>query len=212
MSGRPWLALVAAAAALLVGLAIALAGGGSSSGPPATGPAASAATDSGFDGAALPLTAPVGDFTLTDQSGRRVSLSSLRGRVTIVAFIYASCPAACVLIAQQIRGALDEVSGPVATVFLSVDPAGDTPARVSAFLRRVSLAGRVEYLTGPRAVLAGIWRAYRIVPASAGEGAYARSASVLLLDRRGRERVVFQLEQLTGESLTHDVRRLQSEP
>jgi cytochrome oxidase Cu insertion factor (SCO1/SenC/PrrC family) len=117
-----------------------------------------------------------------------------------------------VLMAQQIRGALDELGPGVATLLVSVSPTADTPAHVGAFLRKVSLAGRVSYLTGSQRLLSGIWHSYRIVPASAGESAYARSASVFLLDRRGRERVLFQLEQLTPESLAHDVRRLESEP
>jgi hypothetical protein len=35
---------------------------------------------------------------------------------------------------------------------------------------------------------------------------------VLLVDRRGRERVLFGLEQLTPESLAHDIGRLDGEP
>ena len=95
-------------------------------------------------------------------------------------------------------------------LIVSVDPAGDTPARVHRFLEQVSLSGRARYLTGSRARLAPVWRAYGIVPASAGEAAFARVASVFLLDRDGRERVVFQQEQLTPEALAHDVRKLQS--
>jgi protein SCO1/2 len=210
MSARARLALLAVAAALLGGLAIAVivAGpAGRSSSTSTSYPAAG----SGFDGAALPAGPPARGFTLTDQSARSVSLRDFRGRVTILAFLYSTCPSACVLIAQQIRGALDELGHPLATLLLSVDPAADTPAHVNAFLRRVSLTGRVRYLTGPPAALSRIWRAHRVVPASAGEAAYARSASVLLLDRRGRERVVFGLEQLTPESLAHDIRRLESE-
>jgi cytochrome oxidase Cu insertion factor (SCO1/SenC/PrrC family) len=56
--------------------------------------------------------------------------------------------------------------------------------------------------------LRAVWRSFHVVPASAGRAAFDRSASVFLLDRRGRERVVFQLEQLTPEALSHDVRKL----
>jgi protein SCO1 len=129
--------------------------------------------------------------------------------VAILTFLYSSCRRACVVIAQQIRGALDELGPGVAALAVSVDPAADTPARVRAFVERVSLSGRLEYLTGSRAQLEPIWRAYGVVPASAGEAAYASAAPVLLLDRDGRGRVLFQLEQLTPESLAHDVRRLE---
>lgn len=166
------------------------------------------ASGSGFDGAALPATGPARDFTLTDQSGRAVSLGSYRGQVTVLAFLYSTCGPTCQLIAQQVRGALDELPRPVPVLFVSADPAADTPARVSRFLARVSLTGRVRYLTGSRAALQPIWRAYGIVPATSGRAAFERSAAVLLLDRSGRERVIFQLEQLTPEGLAHDIAKL----
>ncbi len=162
----------------------------------------------GFDGAAIPLGAPARDFTLIDQSGARVSLADYRGKVTILAFPYATCGGACVVIAQQIRGALDELGRPVPVLFVSADPQTDTPSRVRALLARTSLTGRVRYLTGSPAQLQRVWRSFRVVPASAGRTAFEQSASVFLLDREGRERVIFQLEQLTPEALSHDLRKL----
>ena len=163
----------------------------------------------GFDGAALPSPGvAVADFTLTDQAGRPTSLSGLRGQVAIVAFPYSTCGAPCVVIAQQIRGALDELSQPVPVLMISADPRADTRASVKRFLAHVSLTGRVRYLTGTRAQLRPVWRSFRVVPASAGRARFARFASVFLLARDGRERVIFQLEQLTPEALSHDVRKL----
>src|SRR2546428_3381344 len=68
---------------------------------------------SGFAGAALPAAAPARDFALTDQSGRRVSLEAFRGQATVLAFLSTTCGAPCTLIAQQVRGALDELARPV---------------------------------------------------------------------------------------------------
>jgi protein SCO1/2 len=166
---------------------------------------------SGFDGAALPSGIPApANFTLRDLTGAGapVSLSSYRGRVTIVAFPYSACGATCAVIAQQIRGALDELPRPVPVLLISADPDADTPARARGFLADASLGGRASYLSGTRAQLRAVWRSFRVVPASAGRAAFDRSASVFLLDRAGRERVIFQLEQLTPEALSHDVRKL----
>jgi cytochrome oxidase Cu insertion factor (SCO1/SenC/PrrC family) len=199
--------------AALLALAVALAailGGSSSHGPAATEASSGASSTSGFDGAALPAGVSAPAFALTDQYGHVVSPSAFRGQVTILTFLYSTCGATCVVIAQQIRGALDDLPHPVPVLVVSADPAADTPARVSSFLEQVSLAGRVHYLSGPLSRLRSIWRAYRIAPASGGRAAFARSASVLLLDGRGRERVLYQLEQLTPESLAHDIRRLQA--
>jgi protein SCO1 len=174
-------------------------------------PGSEAANSSGFDGAAIPPGPLASDFTLTDQYGRPVSLSSVRGHVAVLTFLYSTCGATCVLIAQQIRGALDELPRPVPVLIVSADPAADTPASVARFLARVSLAGRVEYLTGSPARLRRIWRAYRVHPAAQGRATFDRFAFLLLLDARGLERVLFEPELLTPESLAHDLRRLQGE-
>jgi protein SCO1/2 len=193
---RTALALVGAAA-ILAGV---IACGGGSAAHPSAG--------TGFAGAALPASLPVRDFTLEDQSGRRVSLAGYRGQVVVLAFISSTCGATCILLAQQIRGALDELPRPVPVLFVSVDPRTDTGARVRRFLQRVALTGRVRYLSGSSTALRPIWRAYGIVPVTSDRAAFERAAAVLLLDRDGRERVVFGLEQLTPEGLAHDVRKL----
>lgn len=185
-------------------------GGSSSGGSPSQ--ALTAPTSSGFDGAALPPGRLAPAFTLTDQNGARVSLAALRGQVTVLTFLYSRCGAPCVVIAQQIRGALDELPRPVPVLIVSVDPRGDTPASVRRFLAQVSLSGRVHYLTGSAAQLRAVWRVYRIVPPRARGEAFARYVSVLLLDRRGQERVIFQSEQLTPEALSHDIGKLDGDP
>jgi protein SCO1/2 len=205
------IALGTALVAALVAIAIVVLGNVGGSSPSRTAPT-EAATDSGFDGAVLPPSPAAPLFTLSDQHGHRVSLGDLRGRVVVLTFLYSTCGSTCFVIAQQIRGALNELADeqvPAPTVLIvSASPATDTPANVRRFLAETSLTGRVRYLTGSLSALRPIWRAYRITPASAGRAAFDESASLLLIDAVGRERVLYQLEALTPESLAHDVRRL----
>ena len=211
MRRRPQFALLALAATLAIAFAIAVSLNSSSRHGRSTGAATSVASPaSGFDGAALPDNVTAPDFALTDQLGQQVRLASYRGSVTILAFLYSSCGSTCEVIAQQIRGALDELPRPVPVLLLSADPAADTPASIRSFLARVSLTGRVRYLTGSQAQLRPVWRAYHVAPASDGRAAFERTASVLLIDAGGRERVLFGLEQLTPEALAHDIGRLQA--
>ena len=204
--GRALLALAAVAAALALG---GCSGGSSST---AQTSAKGRATASGFDGAALPAGIRAPGFTLTDQHGRHVSLAAYRGQVTLVSFVYSTCGPSCVLVAQQIRGALDQLAKPVPVLLISAEPAADTPPRVARFLAEVSLAGRAAYLTGTRAQLAPLWRAYHLTPPSSSRSVFERAASVLVVDRAGRERVLFGLEQLTPEALAHDIGKLDGEP
>jgi protein SCO1/2 len=153
------------------------------------------------------------DFTLADQLGRRVSLSSYRGQVVALAFLPSPTCRTCLLVAQQVRGALDELEShpparsDIKTLFVSSKTAAPR-VRVGRLLRETSLTGRVEYMTGTPQELRPVWHAYRIPPPSAGRAASEAATTVLLIGRSGDERVAFGLEQLTPESLSHDIRLL----
>jgi protein SCO1/2 len=174
--------------------------------------AENAQASTGFDGALLPRGVSTPDFTLTDQAGRRVSLGQYRGRVAILTFLSTTCHPTCPLIAQQIRGALDEMNAhPTPVLIVSANPAADTPAAVRRFLGEAALEGRVEFLTGTPAELRAVWRAYDIVPSQLGDAESPHAAAVLLIDRAGQKRDLFQVEQLTPEGLVHDIRKLEGE-
>jgi protein SCO1/2 len=170
----------------------------------------STSQDGGFDGAVFPPGLRAHDFKLPNQRGQKVRLGSYHGRVVVLAFLFSDCHT-CVLVAEQVRGALEELTdtrGP-ATIFVSTDPATDTHASVNRFLNETSLSGRVEYLTGTQAQLQPVWRAYGVAPVSMGRTASEAQAPVLLIDRAGIERVGFSPEQITAEGLAHDIGKLQ---
>jgi protein SCO1 len=195
-------------------LVVVLAGcSGSGSSRSATGSEGSAAgTGSGFDGAPFPKGVAAPGFTLSNQYGRSVSLGDHRGRVVLLTFLYSTCGATCVLIAQQIRGALDEMQEAHArlpvVLIVSADPAADSRARIASFLAQASLTGRVQYLTGTPAQLRSVWRAYGVKPASVGTQRFDEYAQVLLIDPAGEKRVLFESEELTPEGLSHDIGKL----
>jgi protein SCO1/2 len=164
----------------------------------------------GFAGSLSPPDLPVRDFSLVDQDGRRASLREYRGQVVVLTFLYSTCKDTCPVTATTIRGALDDVGHDVPTLAVSVDPANDTPDSAEAFLVKQSLSnGRMRFLLGDRARLAPVWQAYRIQPQGNG---FEHSATVLVLDKHGRQRVSFPVDQLTDRDLAHDIRRLEAEP
>jgi protein SCO1 len=161
-----------------------------------------------FAGALRPDVPPQ-DFSLRDQDGRLVSLRQFRGRVVVLTFLYTTCRDVCPLTATQIRGALDDLDRPVPALAVSVDPSNDTPERAREFLFRRGLAhDRMRFLLGSRAQLTPIWKAYGIRPQGV---AFDHSAYVLLIDRHGRQRIGFPVQELVPEDLAHDIRRLQAE-
>ena len=73
--------------------------------------------------------------TLTDQSGRRLALSSLRGYIWVADFIFTRCSGPCPLMSQK-RAQLQQAfrdSDRVRFVSFSVDPEYDTPDRLARY-------------------------------------------------------------------------------
>jgi protein SCO1/2 len=164
---------------------------------------------SGFAGAVSPPDIPPKDFTLTDEDGKRVSLRSYRGQVVVLTFMYSTCQDTCPVTATTIRGALDELGHDVPALAVSVDPAHDNPDTAESFLVKRGLSsGRMHFLLGTRAQLQPVWKAYGIHPQGKG---FEHTARVVLIDKRGRQRVAFPVEQLVDRDLAHDIRKLEGE-
>ncbi len=126
------------------------------------------------------LTQPVTayDFTLPDADGRDVSLSSFKGKVVVLTFLYARCPDVCPLIADQLHRIyqrLGDTARHAAFVAVSVDPAGDTPAAVRDFLKTHRVEGELTYLRGTAAQLRPVWARY-FVGSDAGQRTSGASA------------------------------------
>jgi protein SCO1/2 len=104
-------------------------------------------------------------FTLRDSLGHLVRLSQFRGKAVLLAFIYDHCPDACPLIVANLHNALLKLGATgreLQIVAVSVDPRGDTPTTVKAFLAAHGMTGRMEYLIGTFKELSPVWRAYGV--------------------------------------------------
>jgi protein SCO1 len=201
MPARLRLALLVALALLFAGVAGAVAWKAGSK---------AATSASAFDGALRPPDIPPQPLTgLHDQNGRSASLGEYRGKVVVMTFMYTTCKDTCPLTAQQIRGALDDLGHDVPVLAVSVDPRNDTRARAKAFIVKQQMIGRMRFLLGSSAALQKQWKAYGIQPQEKG---LEHSAYVVLLDRRGVQRIGFPVDHLTPEGLAHDIRALQRDP
>ena len=174
-------------------------------------PSLAANPPSQFDGPTMPLGLRAADFSLIDQSGRSVSLARYRGRVVVLTFIHSLCHDACPFMVEQIKGALNDLpdgGASVPAVGVSVAPAEDTVANRRAFLAQHQMTGRIEFVNGPLRTLRRVWKAYAIQPVTPK---IDHSTFVLLIDKRGLERVGFAADQLTPEGLSHDIEVLERE-
>jgi protein SCO1 len=162
-----------------------------------------------FQGPAFPSGLRAAEFSLTDQDGHRVSLSQYRGRVVVLTFIHSQCKDACPLMVEDIKGALNSLPGTGRGVAAIGITAQDTPANRRKFLAEHQMTGRLAYLNGSAGDLRRIWRAYHVDPVLPGRPQH--TAFVIVIDKTGVERLGYPADQLTPESLTHDLQVLERE-
>jgi protein SCO1/2 len=159
-------------------------------------------------GSRLPPDVRAPDFSLSDQDGKPVSMRELRGRPVIVTFLYTHCEETCPGQAQQIKGALNDLGEDVPALAISVEPPRDTPASARRFLAKQGMSGRIRFVLGSQEELRPLWRAYAVQPQLSGAEHQAR---LLIVDKRGFQRVSFPLDRTTPDDITHDLRILRAE-
>lgn len=95
---------------------------------------------------------PAADFVLTEPGGQAFALSDLRGQWVLLTFGYTTCPDVCpvtMAFLRQARERLGPAGDDLRVVFVSVDPARDTPEVMGRYVaqfgdRNVGLTGSDE--------------------------------------------------------------------
>jgi protein SCO1/2 len=139
-----------------------------------------------------PASLPIGGkFSLTDHRGRPVTERDFAGKPAAIFFGFTACPDVCPTTLSEMTGfiqALGAESERLHWLFMSVDPARDTPAQLASYLALFD--PRIVGLTGTEAQVAeaaAAWRIfYRRVPLEGGGYTMDHSASVFLMDAAGR--------------------------
>lgn len=102
-------------------------------------------------------------FTLTDQNGQPVTQEVFKGKWTAVFFGYTYCPDFCPLTLQHLaetKRILGDKADDLQIIFISVDPARDTPENLKAYLNSGGFPPGVIGLTGSEAELEKVTRAF----------------------------------------------------
>ncbi len=136
--------------------------------------------------------ATVPDFTLTDQTGAKVSLSQLRGQVVAVNFIYTSCALTqfCFRVANHfasIAGRFEDRLGKDLTLLtVTFDPARDTVDVLREYASQWKVApGTWKFLTGEADEVRRVCDLFG-VDFFPDEGLMNHSLRTAVIDRTGR--------------------------
>jgi protein SCO1 len=150
--------------AIAGGTALLVAGTGNSS-QSLPGNARSAKSAS-FLGGEISPQQPAPGLTLRNYLGEPVNIRAYRGKAVLLTFLYTHCPDVCPLITSDLRVAQNlmgpKLSARAQIVAVSVDPRGDDPQTVAAFLKVHEMTGRMKYLIGSPHELGRVWEAWHV--------------------------------------------------
>lgn len=186
--------------AVLCGVAVLvpvlLLGNGSRNGSaPASTDAAGLATNPDLDpGQSLHRAAP--DFTLTDQFGRRVSLSSFRGKVVLVAFTDSECTTVCPLTTQAMvdaKAMLGPAASRVQLLGIDANPEATSIRTVASYSRLHGMMRSWKFLTGSLPQLKRVWHDYGIEAEITG-GQIDHTPALFVIGPNGQEGKVYMTQ------------------
>ncbi len=151
-------------------------------------------TYKGLHGDPLPSPVPKPDITLTDTAGHPYNLvQATQGKVVLLYFGYTHCPDVCPTtmadIATALRHVAPSVRSDVAVVFVTVDPARDTPAVLRQWLDQFDAA--FVGLTGPPATVEAAQRQVGLAVLSGAEQVVNHSVETLAFTRDNLAHVAY---------------------
>ena len=157
------------------------------------------------------------EFLLTREDGTNFQLSEKRGDIVLLFFGYTSCPDVCPTTLAELNQALGKLSEEdaerVQVVFVTVDPARDTPERAQAYVNHfnTSFIG----LSGTEEELSKVWDDYgvfrEIVDGESAAGYILNhTARVTLIDVEGNLRVSFGFD-MPVDDIVHDLKLILKE-
>lgn len=147
----------------------------------------------------LQLFGEVPTFSLTERSGRQVSLIDLKGKVWIANFIYTNCPDTCPIQSAQMKELQVEFTSEkdLRLVSITVDPKRDTPKILTEYASRFGAdSERWLFLTGDKEAIYGFAQeGFRLGAAEiphekrpASGATHTHSPRFVLIDRKAQIR------------------------
>ncbi len=136
------------------------------------------------------------DFRLIDQFGQPFTLSSLRGREVVLAFIDARCKTLCPLTAQIMYDAKAQLGASAASqvdlVAVNANPTATSVAVVQAWSITHGMLHQWLFLTGTAQELQSVYHLYNVYVQVSSSGQDVHDPILFIIDAQGHERLYFE--------------------
>lgn len=156
---------------------------------------------------------PLPSFAVVDQTGAAYTSETMAGHVTIVDFVFTSCPSICPALTTKMATLLGRTDEDVRLLSISVDPENDTPARLTEFLAKHGKPSpRWSLVTGdPTVVEKTVIQGFKIRVTRNQAGSLSHGEHFVVVDKQLRIRGYFEASPSGLDALVERVRVLDAE-
>jgi protein SCO1/2 len=155
---------------------------------------------------ALPEFTP-GEFSLTNQEGKTITTSDLKGHPWIADFIFTRCPGPCPLMTAKLASLQSQIPSTVKFVSFTVDPKNDTPAVLKGYADKFNAdPSRWHFLTGERTAIINIAANLKLTAQGQSPQDFIHDEHFVLIDSSGKVRNYYEstdkqkLDQLVADA------------
>ena len=154
---------------------------------------------------------PIPDFALTDQTGRTVRLSEMRGEPVAVTFIYTRCPiaTACPLTTTRFAklDSMLQAKGFGKLLTITVEPDRDTPKVLAEYAAHLKAdPARWKFLTGDPKAVADVASRFGVIYYP-DEGQIVHAQAVAVVDPEGRLATIYYGDNWDAEAIFRDLEK-----
>ncbi len=165
------------------------------------------------------------DLEGINRDGKTVHLSELRGKIWVAGYLYTDCPSACLGLAAYMADLNKSYGdhGDFHLVSISLNPAGDTPEKMDAFVKKSGVdADNWWFLTGDeeqiRKYMLRFFQMYAVIENKepeviAANGKFSHDQRLVLVDGKANVRGYYrvmdaQMGTMELQRLKDDIQRL----
>ena len=153
------------------------------------------------------------EFNLHDDQGQPVTADKYKGKIVMLYFGYTHCPDVCPTTMVRISNALKKLDGEadqVQPLFVSVDPARDTPKILQEYPKAFN--SRIAGLSGDEKSLRKLTKRYRVTyglgkPDANGNYEVTHSSAIFIFDKKGETRLMARSDD-SADAIAHDLKLL----
>jgi protein SCO1/2 len=155
---------------------------------------------------------------LTDQAGKPFALTSLKGKVVVVSFVYTTCSGVCPATTHNMYRVQETLKKAglwgekVHFVSISLDPERDTPEVLKRYAEIFSADFDAwHFVTGPTDRVDRVIAAWDMWARRNSAGVLDHPSRIFLIDPKGRRREIYSLEYLKPDTVLQDAKSLLAE-